>query len=136
MNEMMPTGLNDEERERQEGLEWLEMWNTLHPQPAKPEVLNDSGPEIERFEELVRNFELKYPLAELLSIAEIDPTEISKHPLREPAKSDLPPILNQLNKLKNETDISPEKTAELEQAWKRLSNAIGFINNGRVVHDR
>jgi hypothetical protein len=90
--------------------------------------------EMREMADMILEFEEEYPLAELLLITDLTPDEATNHPLREPAKLALIPIVEALNKLKNETDITKEKYDELEASYRSLSKAVGFINKGKVVH--
>lgn len=101
-----------------------------------PEAKLECGPEIAKFEEMVVSFEAEHSLEELHAIIDLTPEEAPKHPLREPARVALIPIVTQLNKLKQETDIAPEKYEEMRAKYKRLSQAIGMINKGKVDHTR
>jgi hypothetical protein len=96
----------------------------------------EAGPEIEKFENLITAFEADYPLEELHAITDLTPEEALRHPLREPAKKALNPIVALLNKLKEETDIPSEEYEALKAEYKRLSRAVGMINNGKVDHER
>lgn len=100
------------------------------------EALREAGPEIAEFEEMLVSFELAHPLAELHSIVELTPQEAPSHPIREPARLALDPIVAKLNILKIETNINKARYEELKAKYKRLSNAVGFINNGKVDHNR
>jgi len=103
------------------------------------EVLNletkrESGPETLEFEALVAEFESEISLEELMQITE--QKDALESPLRKKAKDALAPILKKYQTLEKETDISQEKLAELKVKYKNLSNAVGFINNGKVDHNR
>jgi hypothetical protein len=136
MFESLDFGKMIDDAERQVDLEFFEMWVATHPMPTSPEVKRECEPEIKKFETLLSDFEIKHPVDDLYSITDLTVADAQKHPTREPAKLDLPPILKQLQLIKEETDVSPERYVELESSWKRISNAVGFINNGKVVHDR
>ena len=93
-------------------------------------------PEIARFEELVASFEAAYSLEELHLIVDLTPKDAPNHPLRAPAKEAFALILAQRNKLKEETNIAPEKFEEVNAEYKRLSRAIGIIVNNKLDHTR
>lgn len=98
--------------------------------------LRECGPEIAEFEEMLLLFESEHSLAELSLIINLTPQEAPNHPVREPARVALGPIVSRFNKLKKETDISLEKHEELREKYMRLSRAVGIINNNKVDHDR
>lgn len=96
----------------------------------------EAGPEIAEFNALIVSFELQYSIPELISIIDLTPAEALVHPLREPARLALRPILAKLNTLKSETNISPDEYDRLKVEFKRLSRAVGMINNNQVDHNR
>jgi hypothetical protein len=108
-------------------------WMANHPEPVI-ETLKESGPIVEQFGELVRAFEAEHSLEELHAIIDLRPEDVAQYPLRESAKSALAPIFKLQNTLENETNISAEKLAEVKAEYKRLSRAVGMINNNTVRH--
>ena len=98
--------------------------------------LRECGPEIAEFEAMLVSFESAYSLAELHLIIELKPEDAPKYPCENRLKIALIPIVAMLNKLKNETNITPEKLKELEAKYLRLSRAVGMINNNQVDHNR
>ena len=62
--------------------------------------------------------------------------EAEVHPVREPARIALNTIREMLKSLGTKTNISAEKLAEGEATYKKLSQAIGILNNNIVDHDR
>ncbi len=100
------------------------------------ENLRECEPEIAEFEEMVTSFELSHSLAELHLVIDLTPEEAPKHPVREPARVALIPIVTKLNTLKKETNISPEKHDELKAKYMHLSRAVGIINKNKVDHNR
>lgn len=118
------------EEEKAEYEKWLEK------NPEVPKVLIECGPEIAKFQELVASFEATFSLAELHLITDLTPKDAPSHPLRGPAHEALAPIRIQRGKLKEDTNITPEEFAELDKEYKRISRAIGIINNGKVDHTR
>ena len=136
MNEVYK-GPSAEELEQQAQNEQYEAWMSEHPElSVASEVLIECGPMIVEFEGLISSFEATYSLDELHSIVDLTPEEAPNHPLREPAKKALIPVVDLLTKLKNKTDISTEKYEELRMEYKKLSRAVGMINNNKVDHDR
>lgn len=112
-------------------------WMKDHPETViAPEDLRECGPEIAELEELLASFELTHFLEELHLIIDLKPEDVSKYPVRESAKAALIPIVSKLNSLKGETNISPEKHAELKAKYRKLSRAVGMINNNKVDHHR
>ena len=140
MNEKINRGLSPEEekeKEAQEEAELLEYNLARYPESIiSPENLREAGPEIIKFETLVTLFESAHSLVELNSISELTPQEASEHTTREPARVALYPIVELLDILKNETNISVEKYEELKAKYKLLSRAVGMINNNKVDHNR
>jgi hypothetical protein len=140
MNEKLPTGPTLEEIElkiRQEEDERCEQFMKDHPELfAIPEVKRECGPEIAEFESLIASFESTFSLEALHQIVDLTPADAPKHPIREPARVALIPIVKLLNALKDETDITPEKHADLKKEYKRLSQAVGMINRDKVDHTR
>lgn len=117
--------------------ERYEQWMEGHPKTIRaPEDLRECGPEIAEFEEMLASFELMHSLAELHEIIDLRPENAPDHPLREPARVALIPIVEKLNKLKNETNIPPEKLEELKERYMRLSRAVGIIHGNKVDHTR
>ena len=117
--------------------EQYEQWMKDHPAIAiAPEDFRECGPEIAEFEEMLLSFESAYSLAELLLIIDLTPEEAPKHPIREPAKNALIPIIAKLNILKKETNILLEEHEGLKAKYIRLSRAVGIINNNKVDHTR
>ena len=135
MNEKMPPGLTPEQQKKKDEDAQYAQWMEAHPEPEAP-ALRESGPEIAEFEAMITRFEVEHSLEALHQIIDLAPEEAPKHPLREPARAALEPIVATLTRLKGETNISPEKYADLRAAYKRLSRAVGMINNGKVDHDR
>lgn len=87
---------------------------------------------VSEFQEMVAEFEATYSLEELSAITDLTADPDRKHPLRDPAKEALKPILAKLDALKKRTDIPDEKYEELKSKWKILSRAVGMVNKGMV----
>ena len=90
--------------------------------------------EVIAFKDLLAAFESKHSLDELNAIVDLTPAEARLHPVREPARQGLIPILNTLNVLGAETDISLDDYGTLYARYRRLSMAVGTINNNKVRH--
>ena len=121
----------------EEQQEQYKQWVEDHPETIiAPENLRECGPEIAEFEEMFDSFESTHSLAELHLIIDLKPEDASNYPLRESAKIALIPIVAMLNKLKEETNIMPEKLKELEAKYRYLSRAVGIINGNKVDHTR
>ncbi len=139
--EGIPTGPSPEEQKRleeQEEAERLAYFLQTHPEPGKALEKRECGPEIKEFESKIKLFESEYSLEELTAI--VTPEDLERdertNALRYYAKKALGPIVFQLNALEKETDISQEKLQELKVKYKRLSQAVGIINNNKVDHTR
>ena len=113
--------------------EMADYYLSLYSEEKKPEQ-RDSRLEIVELENLFAEFEAKHDLAELKAIVQLSIAEALVHPVREPAKKDLGPIVSKLNALKQETDIAIEKYDELQARYRTLSDAVGILNNGQVRH--
>ncbi len=106
------------------------------PTGSTPENLRESGPEIAEFKGMIATFEANYSIAELLLIIDLTPKEAPNHPVREPARAALIPIVEKLNAIEKERNITPKELKELKEEYKRLSRAVGMINSNKVDHDR
>lgn len=111
-----------------------EAYMEANPEPPVPEKERESGQEVLELEALIASCESKYPIEELYLI--LTQEVALNNSARNELKQEIIPILKSLQKLEKETDISSDKLAELKLKYKHLSNAIGFINSGRVDHDR
>ena len=94
----------------------------------------DCRQEVIKLQNLFDEFESKHPIDELYSIIDLTYKDAPNHPVREPARQDLIPIVDTLNILKKETDITTEEYDKLNTQYKHLSNAVGFINGDQVRH--
>lgn len=101
-----------------------------------PLALQEAGPEIMELETLIASFESEHPLLDLYAITDLTFEESRSHPIREPARVALFPIVAKRNALKNETNISPEKYTEINEKYMRLSRAVGMLTNNKVDHTR
>ena len=113
----------------------------------------ESGPEIAEFERLIDAFESHFSLEELTAIIDVrneviqmnseekraeleamNIAEVSKlHPIREPARLHLIPIVARLNRIKEETNVTPEKFKELDAQYKKLSRAVGHTGSNDML---
>lgn len=98
--------------------------------------LKESEPLVAELEALFDAFEAKHPVDELFLITDLEAKDAPKHPVRHPANMDLIPIVRKLEDLRTKTDISADKLAKLQAKYKRISQAVGIINRGRVDHTR
>lgn len=117
------------------------------------ELGRECGPDVAGFKASVAIFESSYPLAELHAITDIRVrhlellrkrgetyiigSDIKKmaelDPLREPARVALIRIVDMLNRIRDETNITPEQLKELEAKYKILSRAVGIVNKDNIV---
>ncbi len=141
-------------------------WLDKIPEESKPKEKRESGPEILEFEALVASFESTHSLEVLSSITQLstglhafikgDPRRMSAEEFESGIRNLTPEdaqiyttmaaakkdferpdgIFKKWQVLKNETDITPDKLAELTLQRKRLSAAIGMIQTatGAVDH--
>jgi|GEM_PF-992919 len=94
----------------------------------------DCNQEVGELQNLFTEFEVNHALDDLFNIIDLTVQDAPNHPLREPAKQDLDPIVTKLNILKKETNITTEKYDELNAQYKYLSKAVGFISGNQVRH--
>ncbi|MDD5726904.1 MAG: hypothetical protein PHC53_05935 [Patescibacteria group bacterium] len=139
MNEKMPVFPAPENKPETKveysGEEQAAQWLKDHPElVAVPEVLKESGPEIAQFEGMIAAFEAEHPLEQLHQIVDLTVEQAPHHPIREPARLALIPIVAKLTAIKKDTDISQEKYEELKALYKRLSRAVGAVRNSKVDH--
>lgn len=124
-----------------EEMAMYEEYMSSHPDAEKVipvEQRRDCEREVEELLTMLKAFESGRPIIELYSITNLSPDEAPNHPVREPARKALIPIVALLNTLKKETNISEEKYKKLEGLYKYLSNAVGMINasTGNIDHER
>ena len=120
-----------------EFLEWVAFdW----PEKSVSIELRETKLEIEDYIERIHSFEAKYNLGELHSIIDLNPKDAPNHPLREPARKALIPIVAQLNILAIHRDRGNISVLQYKdfiyQEYMRLSRAVGMINNGKIDHNR
>jgi len=140
-NPVMPDEKNpmtpEEEEAREQELADFFAGNEQYEKPEVPEAeRRECGPEVEQFKEMISTFEATFSLEELYAITNLTREEAEVHPIREPARVALIPILEKLNGLEGQTNISPEQFDELKKKYKQLTQAVGIINSNIVAHDR
>lgn len=117
--------------------EALEYYLSFHPEARETsQEQRDCRPEITELQGLMDKFKNEHPIEELFAITDLSVEEAPHHPIREPARLALIPIVELLNRLKKETDISPEEYERLKAEYRHLSQAVGMINKGLVDHTR
>jgi len=132
-----PPALSPEELKRQEQEDQYQAWLKDHPeQLVSPDARADSEPHIAEFNALVDAFEAKHPLEALHAIVDLTPADAPNHPVREPARKDLGPIVTKLNFLEKKTNIPPARYEELKARYKAVSQAVGMINGDKIDHTR
>jgi len=100
-----------------------------------PEKRRECGPEVKELERMFEDFERTHDPEALSAITDITTLEEAQaHPTWMPAQLALHPIYAKFRVLKDETNITDEKHAELKTKWKRLTQAVGMINNGKLDH--
>lgn len=129
---MLENPESEENRILREYEELLKDFFERHPDEEIPmEMRRDPEVEIESLLKMHTEFEAKYPLKELHAIEDPKDKNYSK---RIEAIEDLKPIVLLRLKIKRETTISKEKYDELFTLYKRLSKAVGMLNNEKVDH--
>ena len=105
-------------------------------QPIAAEDRRECGPEIAELEEVFAFFEEDHPHEALLAVTgPMTYEEVKAHPVREPARQALDPVVRRLDALKRETNISFEEHLRLETRYKKLSKAVGFLRGDLIVHE-
>ena len=79
-------------------------------------------------------FKFSHSIESLRTIKTEDEAQNSTE--RKSAKRALIPIVEKLKFLDRRTDITEEELDKLNEKYKIFSNAVGFINNEMVDHDR
>ncbi|MBP6855055.1 MAG: hypothetical protein KBD26_01370 [Candidatus Pacebacteria bacterium] len=129
---MLENPESEENRILREYEELLKDFFERHPDEETPmEMRRDPEAEIENLLKMHMEFESKYSLEELHAIENPKDKNYSK---RIEAIEDLKPIVLLRLKIKRETTISKEKYDELFTLYKRLSKAVGMLNNEKVDH--
>ena len=94
----------------------------------------EHGPHIEEFEEMLVPL-LREEVLEVLGAIETEEEALNSEE-RESAKKALIPIVDKMKFLDWRTNITEKELEGLRKKYKIISNAVGFINNGIVDHDR
>jgi hypothetical protein len=148
MNETIETEPTPEELELQRQAELAARYMAELSEPEIPsEKRRECGPEITELEAMMAAFEETHSLEALHAIvdqSEFVPVVINeatgvtvlRHPVREPARLALEPITDKLDVLIHETNITKARHEELKARSRRLSQAVGMVTKGKVIHDR
>jgi len=117
-----------------EGYEDLVKYHEDLEEQERAEEREEVGPHVEEFEEMIT------PLLEEEVLNVLNAIKTKEEALdseeRESAKEALISIVRKMKFIDQKTDISKEEYAGLFGKYKIFSNAVGFINNGIVDHDR
>jgi hypothetical protein len=133
-NKKILTPQEFKQRQEEEDRQALRDYLNSHQGPViSSEDLRECGPEIAEFEAMLVVFESAHSLTDLHSIVDLTPEESRMHPIREPARLALIPIVKKMNILKKETNISSEKYEELKAVYMRFLRAVGMINKDNKV---
>ena len=117
--------------EEYEGL--IKYYEDLDAQERSKEKV-EHGPHVKEFEELVAPL-LKEEVLEVLRAIKTEVEALFSEE-RGSAGRALIPIVEKMNFLDLRTNITKEELNELRKKYKIITNAVGFINNGMVDHDR
>ena len=98
---------------------------------AKEKV--EFGPHVEEFEELLIPL-LKEEILGVLNAIETEEEALNSKE-RESAKKALIPIVDKIKFLDRRTNITEDELDELRKKYKIISDAVGFINGGKVNHN-
>lgn len=105
-------------------------------EPEAPKVsLEECEQKIGEVLDLIETFHTNHPIDQLLAITDLAAKDAPDHPVREPARKDLPAIGFALRFLETQTNIAPERYIKLHALYVRLIRAVGSIRNGKVDHD-
>ncbi len=112
--------------------------NTASLEQTSTTESKETGLEIVEFETMMADFEKEHPLEALLAITELKVEDAPNHPVREPARKALIPIIAKYEVLKKETTITDEQLELLEAKRKKLSMAVGLIDikTNKIDHTR
>ena len=94
----------------------------------------EHGPHVEEFEKMLVPL-LKEEALEVLNAIETEKEALNSEE-RELAKKALIPLVDKMKFLDRRTDITKGEFDELHKKYKIISNAVGFINDGKVDHNR
>ena len=113
--------------------ELVEQWLPKYEEEAASEPeREDAERHITELLSKLQVFEAMFSVGELITIT--DAAEAYKSGTRKRAAKSLNPIEVKLKYLKDKTNISAEKYAEIDAWYKRLSSAVGYINGNKVLH--
>ena len=117
----------------EEEAEWELRKGDYEEEEITPETQTETEQAFVEIVKLMNTFESEHSLAALHAIIDLTPQEAPLHPIRQPAKLALEPILTKMNELKG----APKKQSELLYArYKQFSRAVGMINSNKVDHNR
>ena len=135
MNEKTPNPQELKRLQDQQEAEQLADYLIRHPNldPLPQGLVEQARTE---FDSLIASFESKYSLEELHLITDLTPQEAQNHPLREPARVALIPIVKLLNDLKATYGETSPEYKSIKEKYMRLSRAVGMINKNKVDHNR
>ncbi len=135
MSERTPNPQEPKRSRDQEEADQLADYLIRHPnlEPLPPDIVEQARTE---FDSLVSKFESTHSLAELHLIVDLTPQEAPNHPLREPARVALIPIVKLLNELKATYGETSPEYQSIKEKYMRLSRAVGMINKDKVDHNR
>ena len=102
--------------------------------PAEKRV--DCDTHVADFRLMVAKYEGSHNCEVLRTVTDLTPKDAPHHPVREIARQDMNEIVALLNFLEEKTNISKEELADLKARYRKLSQAVGMINQGIVDHDR
>lgn len=130
--EQDPDGLTPEQRALAEALVSDHKDRSL---PASER--RDCEHEVAELLAMFKQFEAEHPLAELHAITGFTTNdEARSHPVREPARLALIPIVEKLNSIEKETNISFDRFTELEVQYIKLWKAVGIMHKGKFSHEK
>jgi hypothetical protein len=122
-------GLTPEERAQ------AEAFAEYFSDPSLPkEERREAREEVLQLEGLFEAFESEFSSEVLGAVSNLTTEEALSFPLRIAAKSRLNVIVKLLNDIENETNVTPQKFAELDARYRKISSAVGFVNNSTVRH--
>jgi len=87
--------------------------------------------EIATLQGLLEAFEATYPISELYAMTD---SKQADSPIRKSARDALGPIVTLLNDLKNKTDITPERYAEIRVRYRYATLAVGVQRADGIHH--
>lgn len=104
-----------------------------HPVVEIPEKSEDElAPTVAELEALFTNFAETHDMEALYAITSLSDEEAANHPVREPARIGLRPIVALLNTLKEHKDYEA-----IKEKYKYFSRAVGMrTSNDEVDHSR